>query len=654
MKTLQRILMFYFLSAICILQAQENERKGWDGTVKGGPTINVSYESTMPNSATKDAYITNSSGIRGDVFVPFLLFRKGWDGTVKGGNFGFNIGGTYNFGGNGDPSAALPPAFLIGGQTSSSVAYKGVDPRNPGFRIGGGPQVNFNFGERFIFSPMVLAEYFSMTQNELSAIQTSEINGKPKEYTLWTLPETKTTGLAITPKVRLQYLFTKNLGIFADGGYIFGPKINTQISSLVPVGNPNQGGQYEQQQLDLGTMVKGETITTNYNALAFNFGLSYIFGSNKVKSDNRKDVDSNPSTQINEDDIPKDPEMSPEIQKLITAQDQKLNKTFEYIGKTKNAMQSKCSFEIIKVDIECNGRDSSGNKKYHVVITYKNNSTTGAATLGHYSVACTPTTANGNYLQVSPMGSATISGLSPGTAALTPIPPGGTINITFDIVPTTSFASLNVQGNTINSGTSCGNCDDGITLNFPNCCDGCEENPVVAKAISTTQINAAAGTIKIVNSLSSPKNITKISADIVSVKYYPTNNDCLKCNDQIKNQNNFVNTNNISGFGWNNSGNPVTYLGGNSVPNTSRSLLFTSISASGVNLATPTNITHTVGVSPNSCCGDTVEIWIRYTLIDKDCHVCDKLVRSRITRKGTCADSSGGVGTTTQQIPTKL
>lgn len=278
MKTLQKILVILLCGTFLFSEGQDNARKGWDGVVKGGPRLNVSYNSTTPSSATKDVYVINSSGISGDLFVPFQLFRKGWDGTVKGGSFGLNIGGTYNFGGNGYPTTALPEGFLIGGQTASSVAYKGVDPKNPGFRIGGGPQANFNIGEHFTISPMVLAEYFSMTQKDLSAVQTSEVNGKTKEYNLWTLPETKTTGLAITAKLRLRYMFTPSLGIFADGSYILGPKINTQVSRLVPVGNPNQAGQYEQQQLDMGKMAVGETKSTSYNALAFNVGLSFDFG----------------------------------------------------------------------------------------------------------------------------------------------------------------------------------------------------------------------------------------------------------------------------------------------------------------------------------------------------------------------------------------
>ncbi|QDP84191.1 hypothetical protein FNJ88_00945 [Chryseobacterium sp. SNU WT5] len=128
MKNLNKFLITLFLLTALSSQAQNNARKGWDGVVKGGSKVNLSYSSAMPSTSTKDAYILSSSGISADTFIPFSLFRKGWDGTVKGGNFGINIGGTYSFGGNGNPSATLPNGFAIFGQTTSSVSYKGADP----------------------------------------------------------------------------------------------------------------------------------------------------------------------------------------------------------------------------------------------------------------------------------------------------------------------------------------------------------------------------------------------------------------------------------------------------------------------------------------------------------------------------------------------
>ncbi len=669
MKTIQQIMILLLFGSFLSTHAQINARKGWDGVVKGGPRLNVSYNSTMPNSAIKDAFVSNSSGISGDIYIPFQLFRKGWDGTVKGGSFGFNIGGTYNFGGNDDPNVALPTPFKIFGETASSIAYLGVDARNPGFRIGGGPQANFNFGEHFTVSPMVLAEYFSMTQKELSAVQTTQVNGQTKEYNLWTLPETKTTGLAITPKVRLRYMFTQSLGVFADAGYIFGPKINTQTSTLKPLGNPNQAGQYDQQQLDLSTQVKSDVKSTSYKALALNIGLSFDFGRRRCPNGDCRDtkkVDDkgwNGATKSNDkgwNGIAEEQKFSPAIQKLIDDQDQKANQFFEKVTSSNKKTSSSCNFEVKDVEIQCNGKDKQGRKKYHIVIKYKNNSTSGSSSLGHFTAPCLAPTLPATFVEFTSTSMGTIlpGTMLPNPSVLNPVAPGMSQNIEFDFIPNPGTLTLHLMGNTINSATSCGNCDDYISLNLPNCCDGCEENPLTANSISTTQLDAATGTIRIVNSISSPKNIVRVDADIVSIKYSPITNDCVKCNNKNANQDNFVGTNNLSGTGWTNSGNPKFYLGENSLPNTSRSLVFTSASTTGVNLTSPTNITHTVGVSPNSCCGDTVEIWIRYTIWDTECHVCDKLVKSTINRDGSCAGSNGGgTGTSTgtaTQLPNKL
>lgn len=279
------IFALLFLGLMLLPKAQMSEGKSRGKILNPGPKMpriifSAGYGNTMPSSSTKDAYFTNSSGISGDLFVPFLFFRKGWDGTVKGGNYGFTIGGSYNFGGSGG-FGVTPNPYAVIGQTSSVVSSLNVDARNPGFRIGGGPQVNFYLMNRLLLSPIVLAEYFSTTQKTLSAVQTTQVNGQTKEYNLLTLPETKTSGFSITPKLRLSYFLAENFGIFADAGYVFGPKVNTQTSSLKPEGNPNQAGQYNQQQLDAGTQVKSEIKSTSYQAFAVNVGLSLAFGGKK-------------------------------------------------------------------------------------------------------------------------------------------------------------------------------------------------------------------------------------------------------------------------------------------------------------------------------------------------------------------------------------
>lgn len=287
MKNLKTTILSAFIAFSCLTNgiAQENKLKASDGK-KGHKKVVLSLGggTSMPSSDGKDkAFLSNSTAINADLFLP--LIRKGWDGGgardhVKGHKmyFGLNVGGTYNFGGSGG-FGTTPNPFAVTGQTLSMVSDRGAEAA-PGFRMGAGPQANFYFG-KFIVSPMVLGEYFSMTQKEMSIVQTTEYNGQSYDFNLATLPETKTSGFAVTPKLRLHYMFNDRFGLFADASYTMGPKIETTLSQLIPNGNPSpQSGSYNIQQLQTGTMVKGETKSTAYSAMGFNFGVVIGLGGN--------------------------------------------------------------------------------------------------------------------------------------------------------------------------------------------------------------------------------------------------------------------------------------------------------------------------------------------------------------------------------------
>lgn len=288
MKNLKTTILTAFIAICCLTNgiAQENKLKASDGK-KGHKKVVLSLGggTSMPSSDGKDkAFLSNSTAINADLFLP--LIRKGWDGGgardhVKGHKmyFGLNVGGTYNFGGSGN-FGTLPNAYAVTGQTSNTVSPRGGAPADPGFRMGAGPQANFYFG-KFIVSPMVLGEYFSMTQKKMSIVQTTEYNGQSYDFNLATLPETKTSGFAVTPKLRLHYMFNDRFGLFADASYTTGPKVETIVSQLIPNGNPSpQSGSYTLQQLQTGTMVKGETKSTAYSAMGFNFGVVIGLGGN--------------------------------------------------------------------------------------------------------------------------------------------------------------------------------------------------------------------------------------------------------------------------------------------------------------------------------------------------------------------------------------
>jgi hypothetical protein len=280
MKNLKTTILSVFIALCCLTNgnAQEKARGKSKGkiTMAGSPGAIVVFGggTSMPSSDGKDkAFLSNSTAINADAF--FSLISKP-EGNFS---FGLNFGGAYNFGGSGG-FGAKPNPFAVTGQTSSIVSDRGGDPAQAGFRMGAGPQANFYFG-KFIVSPMVLGEYFSMTQKEMSIVQTTQFNGQSYDFNMSTLPETKTSGFAVTPKLRLHYMFNNRFGLFADASYTMGPKIETTVSKLIPNGNPQTPGDtYNLQQLQTGTIVKGETKSTAYSAMGFNFGVVIGLGGN--------------------------------------------------------------------------------------------------------------------------------------------------------------------------------------------------------------------------------------------------------------------------------------------------------------------------------------------------------------------------------------
>jgi hypothetical protein len=282
MKNLKTTILTAFIAICCLTNgnAQETARKNRGKVVMtGSPGSIIAFGggTSMPSSDAKDkAFLSNSTAINADAF--FSLISK----PETNFSFGLNFGGAYNFGGSGG-FGTIPNPFAVTGQTSSMVSDKGTDPAQATFRMGAGPQANFYFG-KFIVSPMVLGEYFSMSQKERSSVQTTQFNGQSYDFNLATLPETKTSGFAVTPKLRLHYMFNDRFGLFADASYTMGPKIETTVSKLIPNGNPSpQSGSYNIQQLQTGTMVKGETKSTAYSAMGFNFGVVIGLGKNGNK-----------------------------------------------------------------------------------------------------------------------------------------------------------------------------------------------------------------------------------------------------------------------------------------------------------------------------------------------------------------------------------
>jgi hypothetical protein len=250
------------------LQAQATPIRGV--IVKGGrnPGGNISFGigSDVPNSSTKDdAYLTNSQHIQSNAYVP-LLFKQPF-------SVGFNLGADYNFS-NAEPNAILPTGYKISGQTASNIAYKSAgSPKNSGFKMGGGVQINFRPSNHFYISAIFTAGYLSNTHNELSIVQTSEISGKAANFILTTIPIHKTTGLFLMPQLRLNYMLSNTIGLYAEGNFLKGPNIITKPMALRPLGEADANGNYTLNQLQSATNTAREVVTTPFNTMGLGAGL---------------------------------------------------------------------------------------------------------------------------------------------------------------------------------------------------------------------------------------------------------------------------------------------------------------------------------------------------------------------------------------------
>ncbi|MCC7522090.1 MAG: hypothetical protein IT220_10685 [Flavobacteriaceae bacterium] len=308
MKKIKLTILIAFIALCCLTNgiAQEAARGKSKGKVvmtgRPGSIVVFGGGTSMPSSDGKDkAFLSNTTAINADVFLQL----KRWTPVLPKPHtsIGLNIGAAYNFGGSGG-FGTTPNPFAVTGQTSSVVSDKGTDPAQAGFRMGAGPQVNFQFG-KLIISPMVLGEYFSMIQNERSSVQTTQFNGQSYEFTLASMPKTKTSGFAVTPKLRLHYMFNDRFGLFADASYTMGSKTETVVSTLIPNGNPQTPGDtYNLQQLQTGSMVNGEPKSVALNTMGINFGVVIGLGgqSNKA-SDGKKHFEV--TAKANTDDIKK-------------------------------------------------------------------------------------------------------------------------------------------------------------------------------------------------------------------------------------------------------------------------------------------------------------------------------------------------------------
>jgi hypothetical protein len=224
------------------------------------------------SSSNQKAYTVNTIALNLD-YEQTILRKSGF-------SIGVNIGGHYSAG-SGDPFASnVPQPYFIANQISSTVKESG-NTKNSEYFIGVGPQFNIHFANRFVFSPTFQVGYMGISQSEFKATLTTVFDGPvgviSKNYTLISQTETQTNGLGFIPKVRLTYMITPKIGIWADASYLLGPTVKNSISTFMPQGEPNSKGVYSASQMDAGTY-KTVVGKTRYNAVGFNLGIVFGFG----------------------------------------------------------------------------------------------------------------------------------------------------------------------------------------------------------------------------------------------------------------------------------------------------------------------------------------------------------------------------------------
>ena len=233
----------------------------------GGITINSTH-------VKENTSLPNLNEINIGTYIPVYRYRFGRDDKVRW-SLGIDINTAYNFS-NRDNCPMTEPFQILNQTGVSTTSQKGSgSPKNQGFRIGAGPALMFNVSNQFSLIPALNVAYSSINKSSCVATQTSSVNGTVYHWDLYRQKMDQSSGVAFIPKLRFQYLFGR-LGIWAEGNYMMGQKINFNSASLHP-SNAAQNGQYERAQLDNGSYKSIEN-KTSYNRMGINGGVVFNIG----------------------------------------------------------------------------------------------------------------------------------------------------------------------------------------------------------------------------------------------------------------------------------------------------------------------------------------------------------------------------------------
>jgi len=203
-------------------------------------------------------------------------------------NIGLNLSGAYNFANKEFSNLnGIIPIIPLEGLTTSNVSNKVGQSL---MQLGLGPQLNFKLSNKFWVSPIVQAGYFNFNQDEIAVNQDNTIETSTLSNIIFTQNAVNQGGLFVKPALRLSYQFTEKWSIWGEGNY-FLANVNTTQNTLVPLGQPNEQGQFNFRQLIDRTEYAVRENKTSLNTVGIFAGLAYSFGERKKK-------DSKESSQV--------------------------------------------------------------------------------------------------------------------------------------------------------------------------------------------------------------------------------------------------------------------------------------------------------------------------------------------------------------------
>lgn len=236
-------------------------------------TISASGGFTNTPSSIKDkSYMGNGYNVQANVWVP-LLNTDNDKFTL-----GVLIGGIYSSTKNLTPSIdKLKTAYkLYNGNLDINTVQNGSST-NSGITGYLGVQANFSLG-LFTLSPSVNGGYVSLKQNGFTQRATVLSNGSSQTITLSDLPETSSKGFVAIPQLKISYPLTEGLSIYTSAGFNMGPNVDTKQRKLEPTGGFSSNNTYEPAQLSSGKMIEMPPVSTNYQSIMLNVGLSWSLG----------------------------------------------------------------------------------------------------------------------------------------------------------------------------------------------------------------------------------------------------------------------------------------------------------------------------------------------------------------------------------------